>query len=111
MARLMSVAILLVTFLLGASQDELVNFAVYLSAGGVASMFIWLQPKSDLGDWRKLTNHLTLSLPLAGLAAITGAIILWSPAGGLDLKGWLGTVLALLASASVLEQRLMKTNP
>ena len=110
-ARLVSVAILLATFLLGASQDELLNFAAYLSAGGVASLFIWLQPKTDFGNWRKLTDHLTLSLPIAGLAAVTGAVVLYSPESGFKVAEWLSMVVGLLVSASVLEQRLMGDNP
>lgn len=109
MARLLSIVIILATFLIGASQDELLNFAVYLTAGGVASVGIWLQPKSDFGDWGKLTNHLMLSLPLAGLAAISGAVLLYVPGVGLDFFGCLGVVLFLLVPASILEQRLMGT--
>ncbi len=106
-AKLLSVVIILITFVIGATQDELWNFFVYLFAGGLASVFIWLQPKTDLGDWTKLVDHLVLSLPLAGLAAITGAVVLYTPSTGFDFAKWLATAFLLMVPASVLEQRLM----
>jgi len=106
--RLLAVVVTIGAFVVGASQGELMALGFAAAAAIAASVGIWLQPPSDLGDWQKLRDHLLLSLPLAGLSVVTGAIALY-PDNAFQFAPWMGLVLALLVPASILEQRLMET--
>jgi hypothetical protein len=109
MAKLLAVAVAIVSFAIGASQGDLIELGIAFGAGVTASIGIWLQPKTDFGDWKKLTNHLFLSVPLAGLAFVSGGIDLYNE--GFLLWNWLGLVVLLLVPTSILEQRLMGNTP
>ena len=104
--RLLAAVVAIGAFAFGASQGDQIALGFAAAAAVAASVGIWLQPPSDLGNWQKLRDHLLLSLPLAGLSVVTGAIALY-PDNAFQFAPWMGLVLALLVPASILEQRLM----
>jgi len=106
-ARILAVVVLIAMFAIGASQGDLIELGIAFGAGIAASVGIWLMPPSDWrGDPTKLRDHLLLSLPLAGLAVVSGAVTLYDGTT-FNLPAWMALIVTLLVPASVLEQRLM----
>ena len=104
-ARIVSVVVMVAAAAVAATTDQLYEMGAAVVAGAIASIGIWMMPPTDMGDWTKLRDHLTLSVPLALLSVVTGVITLM-PEGGFDLAAFMALVLALLVPASVLEARL-----
>jgi hypothetical protein len=107
--RILAVLLVIVAFLYSATQGQLIEIGLALGAALTASVGIWLMPPTD-SDVNKLRDHLLLSTPLAALSVVTGAVVLYTD-GVVNFASWMALVLALLVPASVLEQRLMATNP
>lgn len=103
MTKLASVVVILLAFLVAATQEQLTNMVVAFGIAAIASVGIWMQPPTDLGNWKKLTDHLLLSLPIAGLAVVAGAVV-YSTATGLDLQNAVGLFVLVFVPANVLEQ-------
>lgn len=108
--RLFAVLLIIVAFAYGATQGELIELGLAFGAALTASVGIWLMPPTD-NDVNKLRDHLLLSAPLACLSIVTGAVVIYTTEAGFNLGTFMALVLALLVPASVLEQRLMETNP
>lgn len=109
-ARLMAVVVAIAAFAVGASQGDLIEIGIACAAAVTASVGIYLMPPTDVGgDWTKLRDHLLLSVPLAALSVVSGAVTLYEDST-FQLASWMALVLTLLVPASILEQRLME-NP
>jgi len=104
LARLLAVVVAIIVYATAASQGELWNLGIAFAVAIVASIGIWLQPPTDLGNWAKLRDHLLLSVPLAGLSVV-GGLILFD--GALQFATIFGLFIGLFTTASILEQRLM----
>ena len=107
MARLLAVVVAIIVYATIASQRELWNLGIAFAVAVTASMGIWFQPPTDLGNWAKLRDHLLLSVPLAGLSVV-GGLVLYAD-GALQFTAIFGLFIGLLTTASILEQRLMET--
>jgi hypothetical protein len=106
--RLLAVVVTIGAFVVGATQGELIALGCAIGAALTASLGMWFMPPTDMGtDYSKLRDHILLSVPLACLAVVSGAVALYAD-GAFAFAPWLALVLALLVPASVLEQRLMQ---
>lgn len=109
-ARILAAVITLAMFVIAATEDQLLNLEAGMGIAVVASVSIWLQPKTDFGNWRKLTDHLLLSLPIAGLAIVAGLVV-YSPETGFDMAKAVGIFVLVFVPANVLEQKLLNSEP
>jgi hypothetical protein len=109
LARLLAVVVATIVYATAASQGELWNLGIAFAVAVVASLGIWFQPPTDLGNWAKLRDHLLLSVPLAGLSVVGGLVLFTD--GSLQFTAIFGLFIGLFTTASVLEQRLMGDKP
>lgn len=109
LAKLMALVVIIAVFAIGATQGELIELALAFGAATAASLIWWgFYPPTDLGDRPKLKKHLLLSWPLAGIAVVSGAVVLYDGAT-VDVPKWLALAFLLTVPAAELEKRLMET--
>jgi hypothetical protein len=104
-ARIIAAVVAIGAFTYGATQGDLINLGAGLGAAVVASVGIYIMPPVSTG-FAKLRDHLLLSVPIAGLSVVSGAVILYTDASGIDVANLMALILGLLVPASILEQRL-----